>query len=396
MKVDVYKRKERFLNWKKRVLEEGIPELSEANSATVIQYLLDMESGRNVANGSAKGGRSYSRLCNLAQRITWIAKMLESRGISDICKCEERTIVSFFSDMERGVICTRDGKRYKSYGDYARIFKAFWHWWMKVNRKKGQIIVDITEDIRTQSPKPPFVYISKERLEKMLPYFSEDEQVVLYFLFDSLVRSPTEVLSLQAQHIYERDGDVWVTIPDEVSKTYGRTMNLLYSGEAVLDHINRNNLLPNDPLFSFKPWLLNRKLQAVAVQVFGDVQSHAQGDFFRNVTMYDLRHSGAVHLRLLAKENPSLISLDAIRHRGGWADMKMLNYYTQFLGLDGMIQKQGMLLNRDKHNLEKEVDSLKQELAALKEMNAKILQVAEARLADVTATPPLTIKSVAY
>ena len=34
----------------------------------------------------------------------------------------------------------------------------------------------------------------------------------------------------------------------------------------------------------------------------------------------------------------------------------MLNYYTQFIGLDGKIDKQGMLLKQDQHKLEKELD----------------------------------------
>ena len=378
MKVDVYKKESTFLNWKDRVQAEGIPGLSKANTDIVIQYILDMEAGRNVANGSAKGGRSYSRLCNLTQRMTWIARMLEQRGVSDIRTCDERTALSLFSDMERGVLRTQNGTRYKSYGDYVRVFKAFWHWWQKRSKKEqNKYIVDITEDIRTETPTPPFVYISKERLHELLPYFSEDEQVVLYFVFDSLVRAPTEVLSLQARHIYERDGDVWVTIPDEVSKTFGRTLNLLYCGNALLNYIRRHNLAPEDRLFSFSPRLLTRKLQAVAVQLFGDTRSHAQGDWYRTVTLYDLRHSGAVHFRLLAKENPHCISLDAVRHRGGWADMKMLNYYTQFLGLNGKIDRQGMLLHTERHRLEEEVDVLKQELAAIRKLNAQVLALAK-------------------
>lgn len=62
MKVDVYNRKEQFLNWKERVQEEGIQELSKVNSDLVIRYVLDMETGQNIAKGSAKGGRSYPRL----------------------------------------------------------------------------------------------------------------------------------------------------------------------------------------------------------------------------------------------------------------------------------------------------------------------------------------------
>ncbi len=60
MKVNVYKRKEQFHNWKDRVLENGIPELSQANSDLVIQYVLDMESGQNIAKGTAKGGEKLS------------------------------------------------------------------------------------------------------------------------------------------------------------------------------------------------------------------------------------------------------------------------------------------------------------------------------------------------
>jgi integrase len=394
MKVDVFKRKQCYLNWKERVQEEGIPELSQANSDLVIQFVLDMETGQNIAKGSAKGGRSYPRLCNLVQRMTWIARMLEKRGISDLGLCDEKSAFTLFSEMERGVLLSRYKKPYKSFGDYAKVFKAFWHWWMKVNRKQGHIILDITEDIRTNGAQAQFVYISKQRLEEMLPYFSVDEQVVLFFLFDSMIRSPTEVLSLNASHIYEQEGEVWVTIPEEISKTFERTLNLLYSGQAVREYMSRKKLGADDFLFSFKPSMLNKKMQKVAVQLFGNARSHAKGDYFSKVTLYDLRHSGAVHFRLLAKENPGSISLDAVRHRGGWADMKMLNYYTQFLGLDGMIKKQGMMLSRDKHRLEQEVDSLKQELETIRKMNAKIIHWAQQGEIDFPAVRPRPLKSV--
>lgn len=247
-----------------------------------------------------------------------------------------------------------------------------------MNRKRGHVIVDITEDISTNATPAPFVYISKDRLDKMLPYFSADEQVVLSFLFDSMVRSPTEVLSLKASHIYEQEGEVWVTIPDEISKTFGRPLNLLYSGQAVREYIDRKRLRANDFLFSFNPSLLNKTMQKVAVQLFGDTQSHAKGDLFSKVTLYDLRHSGAVHFRLLAKENPGCISLDAVRHRGGWTDMKMLNYYTQFLGLDGKIERQGMLLRQEKHELEDEVDIL----TSQRDINEKRITQLEGQLAQ--------------
>lgn len=382
MKVDVFNRKQQYLNWKERVLAEGIEGLTKENSSIIIQYVLDMEVGRNIAKGSVKGGRGFPRLCNISNRLTWIARKLQDRGIEDLRACDEQIVLSLFSDMERGVLLTLAGKPYKSYRDYGVVFKSFWHWWMKVNRKQGKPLPDITEDIPTGRTQPRFVYLTKEQLDRMLPFFEKEEQTVLLFLFDSLVRSPSEVLSLQVEHIHTRDDDVCLSIPDEISKTFGRTLNLLYSGQAVLDHIAQKGLGPSDRLFSFKPENLNKKFQTVAVELFGDVRSHPQGDYFRNATPYDLRHSGAVHFRLLSKENPGIISLDAVRHRGGWTDMKMLNYYTQFLGLDGMIEKQGMLLRKDKHKLEREVDQLRNELAEIKAMNSKIMQLAKQGLSS--------------
>ncbi|PHR95140.1 MAG: hypothetical protein COA78_30750 [Blastopirellula sp.] len=108
-----------------------------------------------------------------------------------------------------------------------------------------------------------------------------------------------------------------------------------------MTYIHRHKLAPGDSQFPFKLRLFSAKQNNVAVQLFSDDKSHAEGGFYRNITLYDLQHSGAVHLRLLGKENPSLISHDTVRSRGGWCDIKMLNYYTQFLGLDGIIKKTG-------------------------------------------------------
>lgn len=234
-------------------------------------------------------------------------------------------------------------------------FKAFWHWWMKVNRKDGKTIPDITEDLNASKGTPKFVYLSKTDLEKLLPYFREDDQVMLMFMFDSIIRAPGELLGLEVRNVFEKEGEVWIGVPDDISKTFGRTFNLLYSGEALLKHIDRQGLKPQDPLFRFSPAFLNRKLKKVACQVFGDKVPHPKSDLYKNLTLYDFRHSGAIHLRLLAKDNPGDISLDAIRHRGGWVDFTMLNYYTQFIGLDGKIERQGMLLRQDRHRLENEL-----------------------------------------
>ena len=47
--------------------------------------------------------------------------------------------------MKNGTITREDKKQYQSVETYAKIFKAFWHWHMKVNKKKGD---DGRENIR--------------------------------------------------------------------------------------------------------------------------------------------------------------------------------------------------------------------------------------------------------
>ena len=199
MNNDVYHHRERHEKWKQEVKEEGIAGLTKANSNIIIQFVDDMEEGSNVARGSKKGGRSYIRLYSIRNKLTRLASLLQVRGIKDITAITEKQIAKLFSDMERGNITTFSGSAYKSVADYVKIFKAFWHWWMKINRKKGITIADITEDLNASPSKPKFVYLSKSDLEQLLPYFTEEEQVMLMFLFDSIMRAPGELLSLQAK-----------------------------------------------------------------------------------------------------------------------------------------------------------------------------------------------------
>lgn len=360
IKRDVHHHIERYKNWKADVSESGIDGISKINSDILIEYIFDMEQGINIPRGSKKGGRSFQRLNNLNSRITFIMRILERRGIKDIKKTKEEDLMHLFNDMRKGVLKTKNGETYKSVADYVKVFKAFWHWHMTKNRKAGIQILDICEDLDTSREKAKFVYLTKDQLERMLPYFGEDEQVVLMFIFDTLIRSPTELLSMRVKDIYQKDGDVYFYIPAEISKTIGRQGNFLFCGQAVLKYIERNKLGQEDYLFSFPYVAFNDKMQTVARQLFGDKLSHPRGEMYSKITLYDLRHSGACHLRQLAQKSGK-ISLDAIRQRGGWVDLTMLNYYTEFLGLTGEINKEDLMVEEDKSKIEKEIYELKKE-----------------------------------
>jgi len=388
MKKDVHCHEATFFNWKERASEGGVEGLNKSNSDILIKYISDMETGQNVGKGSKKGSRSYGRLNVLRQKLMRIFNLLEARGINDITKADKNysAVHGLFDDLFKGRIKRLDnGQPYRYVSDYVRNFKAFWHWWMKINRKQGIAVEDITEDLSTENPAVQFVYLTKEQVDEMLPYFNEQQQVLIKFLYDTIIRFPTECLSLKVKDVYEKNGEVWLSIPDEISKNNksGRTFNLLYCGDALRKYIRESNLQPCDDLFSLSYERFSEKLKKVAKQLWGDKISHPKaGEMYSNLSGYDFRHSGAIHLRILAQKNAN-ISLDAVRQRGGWSDFKMLNYYTQFLGLTGEIKKEDLLISEDKSRLEKEIEQLRNESKQQKEENLKNKEILDSKMKEL-------------
>jgi len=368
MKLDVFGHKQRYEKWKEAVQEEGEAGLTKKNSDILIQFIFDMEVGSNISRKSTKGGRSYPRLNNLRQRLAQIMRMMEERKVNDLTKISEKKIAQFFKDMREGDIKRIDGEKYKSPQDYVKIFKSFWNWWIKINRKKKipVVIYNLAEDLDSSKDEDPeFVYIEKDIfMKKFLPYFTKFEQLILLFVYDSLIRAPTELMSLQVQNIFKKNGDVWVNIPDEISKVTGRQLNLIYCGKEILKYIEEKAKNPEDYLFEFSHLMLHKKMQKVAKQIWGDKVSHpkAKGKF-NTITLYDLRHCGSISLRIKIHENPEALSIDTLRERGGWKNYRMLDYYTKFIGLSGEIKRDKLQLEEDKTKLEEELEKLKEQMS---------------------------------
>jgi len=64
---------------------------------------------------------------------------------------------------------------------------------------------------------------------------------------------------------------------------------LVYCGEELIKYTEDKK--SEDYLFEFNPAYMNRKMQKIAEQVFGEKKSLG-GEFYKNITLYDLRHSG--------------------------------------------------------------------------------------------------------
>jgi len=151
MKRDLFHHEENYKRWKKETLnskgelnpdyiEEG---LTKENSKLYLQYFYDLEDGRNMPKNSKRGGRDLKTLNRLRSKILRIFILLQGEGIKDIRKSQESQVTKFFSKW------IREGHSV----DYSKRFKAFWHWWMTVNRKQGKLLGDITEDLQTADNK---------------------------------------------------------------------------------------------------------------------------------------------------------------------------------------------------------------------------------------------------
>jgi len=355
MKKDVFNHGSCWLNWREALtpayIEEG---LTKENSKIYIQYLLDMEKGVNIPKKSPKGSRDIKTLNRLRSKIRGVLKVLQKAGVKDVTKATEKQITDCFFEWHKDHSV-----------DYAKRFKAVWNWWTTKNRREGKLVADITEDVSTASANSTgtnFVWLTKEEFDKFRSYFDEDKQVILLFCFDTIIRAPTEIMSLRVENIYEKGEEVWVEIPDDISKTIGRKFNLVYAGKQLKEYMKRHDKKQSDYLFEFSSLMLNKEMQKVAKQLWGDKKSEG-GDYYKNITMYDMRHSGAIHFRQLFQKTGQ--SLDLLRERGGWSDFKMINYYTKRLGLDGHIQKEKLLLQEDKTKLEDQVDKQDEKIKML-------------------------------
>lgn len=355
MGYDIFRHQESFNAWKSdatdsngninlKYIEES---LTKENTKLFLQYILDMEQGANVSNKSIKGARSPKTLNRLRSKLKSIMVGLQNRGFNDISKITPKEINIYFKEwVESGHT-----------NDYAKRFRSFWNWWMKKNRREGKVVNDVAEDLSTANKSTSdFVWITKDELDKIQKYFSEEKQLCLMFTFDSLVRAPSELFGLKVENVYQKpNGEVWINIPDSISKTYGRQFNLLYCGEELMRYIKERS--PEEQIFKFSYVNFTKELQAVAEQVFRKEKSQG-GKYFKDITLYSLRHSGAIHLRQIFQKTGQ--SLDSLRHRGGWADFRIINYYTKFLGLDGHISKEKILLEEDKTKIEKEMERMKE------------------------------------
>lgn len=325
-KIDPYKNREKYLRLKRQFLE-GHLNIPSSAGKLLFAFLDDMEKGINLSSNYKKGSRSYIRIVAAFSRLKSLFNLFQQQGIDDITKLKEEDIVSLLSKIEHGEIRKADGKVYRCSKDFLCDLKVFWHWYMRINKKNKINIEDITQHISVRPHKPNFVYFTLDDLLNFIfPELNFEEKTLCLFLFDTIMRAPTEVSNIRVSDIYNDFKEV--KIRDEVSKTYGRTVTLHLSSEMLKTYIETKCLQPTDYVFKFSYDYFRRKLQKIAKKKFGTTMTKG-GEPYSHLSLYDFRHSGAIHWRLTKYKN----NIDALMYRGGWSNLEMLNYYTRVIGM---------------------------------------------------------------
>jgi len=372
-KRDPYNNEKEYLEWRKEV-KDRIPDISKHNSDLILSFLSDMEIGINVGKGSKKGSRSFIRLRTLRDKLLFVFKKInEFCNIDKITEVSEEQLHSFFSGMETGKIKKSNGENYMAVGDYVKIFKAFWHWHMKVNRKKGIEIPDITLDLDTKQEKPDWVYLTEEQVKKLANSAKPDYKVLILFLFDTGIRSPTELINIKVSDFFNDFKEM--NIREEVSKTFGRRIKLMICSELVKEYVKDKNLKAEDYVFDICPPVVNRYLRRLSTKLFGDKESPA-GQKYSELTMYDFRHNSCCYWL------PRYKSESALKFRFGWKGSDKIHYYSELLGMKDTIQEEDLLIDVTKSDIEKRLeksekdkDMLQEQIQSMEAQMKKILEV---------------------
>jgi hypothetical protein len=322
-KFDPNRYEQRFVNW--RIKGSPMPGISQENRQLILEYVADMEIGMNVNPASRKGARAYSSLQGTRTKMLalalWLERELKINSLTEL-ESKELELMKFFNRMRAGEFKRKDeSEPIKATGMYVKNFKAFWHWYQRVQRKKSIDVKDITIDLDRSDIKHKFNYFTIEGLRKMCNEANYFYRVLMTFLFDSGIRAPTELMNVKVSDLeWNEEGKYYhLNIREETSKTFGRKIKLLLCSEILKEYLQRKNLDPDEPIFKKDPKQVNQYLKNLGYSVLQIGEGVKTTYNFREyvtvrngLSMYDFRHCSACYWM------PRYKSESAMKYRFGW------------------------------------------------------------------------------
>ncbi len=351
MKRDAYKFAERWEGFKKNNFK-SVEGVRTADHKLLIEFLKDMELGLNTPLGR-NGKRGAGTLLNLASHNILFLRNFDK----PLTKVTKKDVHELEDKITRGIIKKNNGENFAQFGNYIKDFKVFVGWLVRTQKIKENITIDIS----AKTTKPSWVFLSEEQIKQFFNKLSFDMRVVCWFMYDSGSRV-TEANSLKIENFSKDFTEV--NIPDEVSKTFGRTISLKLCSQFLKEYVKEHKLKSGDYLFRKDLWTMNKYLKYNCAKMFGKekVSNPKCKGLYGNFTLYDIRHNATCYWLNRYPTHKGLM------YRFGWKRADKIDYYSEFLGVRDELTDDNMVIGEDKnkvYKLEGEVDKLKNAFAQM-------------------------------
>ena len=332
-------------------------DISEYNSAIILEFLSDMEMGKNVSPVSRKGERSVVRLNNLRGKIIFFADYF-GKNLDQLTKDDIHKLIF---DMRNGTLKRKDRKAYLAVGEYVKDFKAFWGWL----RRTGRTQFDITLDLRrSDGRKPPWVYLTEDEFKTLANQATSDYRALMWLMYDTGMRV-TEAYSIRVGDF--ANDFTQMNIRKEYAKTFGRIIKLKLCSSFIREFVKFHNLGSNDFIFIKEPAAFNKYLRNLAKNLLGASDSPARKPYDK-MRLYDIRHNSCCYW---LKRYPTTTSL---MYRMGWSEEKEVRYYSEFLGQADSIDDENMVTTEEKTKYEKRIELLEKDRQNTNELVTELIK----------------------
>lgn len=356
--------------------KHGVDGLNPENSSLLLEHVQDLRTGHLGAPSAKKGPRSDIRVFSVASRLSSYCRMLQAYFGQDktFYSLSRRDAVTFFGDLRAGRIRNKRGRVPKDVDSISKTAQAWFRWYIRREASEGRVppadpFLDVSKSTNT---KPAWVYLDEAQLKRLADACSPKYRAALLLLWDSGCRAPTELVNIRVKDIsYSEDGGYNLTIRGETSKTFGRTIRLLFSGPTVLEFAENNKLGPDDYLFGSPSTRITSEAGAkyyrrLATKLFGEVET-AGREKTSKLSLYDFRHCAACYWL------PRYKNQSALLYRFGWKKPEMAHYYSEFMGMKDTVRDEDLVIAVAASELEKSVarerakrEQVEEELASMK------------------------------
>src|SRR3989338_986341 len=343
--------------------------ISPTASELVTQYIFVLFYGKNLAKGAKKGRRSYLHLVNTRNRLRYLIEFMEKRYNKQILEITEDEVIKYFTAMREGVILNKNGTPHLCVSTYAKIFCAFCRWIVRIKRKENIVIPEIVESLDTAADrKPKWAYFTLHDVEAMARMAQKFYyKALVYFLFESGIRAPKELMNVRAMDITEvpNTNYLFLNVRNETSKTFGRKIKLMICSDILKTFIQTSNLKGTDFLFPKDYTNSSRVIAKLGYKAMNigepSVQKSRKILIKKEITMNDFRHNSVCHYLPIYK------SENQMKYRYGWKKSEMIHYYSEFIGMKDTITDEDMIIDTTKSEIQQQLQKEQLKVAMLEE-----------------------------